>query len=123
MPGQSRWQSFRCALRGLAYVARTQVNAAIELVAAVLVVTAGVLLQLPARDWAIVALAIGGVLAAEMVNTAVETVVDLLAPEHRRLAGIAKDCAAGGVLVAVLAAAVAGLCVFVPVLWKRFGSM
>ena len=122
MPGQSRWQSFRCALRGLAHVARTEVNAAIELVAVALVITAGVLLQLPARDWAVVALAIGGVLAAEMFNTAIESIVDLLSPEHHRLAGIAKDCGAGGVLIAVIAAAAAGLSIFVPALCTRFGS-
>jgi len=67
--------------------------------------------RLPLLGWAIVALAIGLVFAAELLNTALEAVVDLVCPEQHPLAKLAKDCAAAAVLVAALAAAAAGVLV------------
>ena len=69
---------------------------------------AGALLRLPATSWAVVALAIALVVAAELANTAIEAVVDLLSPEVHPLAKRAKDVAAAGVLVASAGAAAAG---------------
>jgi diacylglycerol kinase len=74
-------------------------------------VLAGILVRLPLVGWAVVALAVGLVLVAELLNTALEAVVDVVSPEQHRLAKLAKDCAAAAVLVAALAAAAAGLLV------------
>lgn len=61
---------------------------------------------------AVLALAVGLVIAAELLNTAVEAVVDLVSPERNALAGLAKDIAAGGVFVSALTAVVVGLILF-----------
>ncbi len=117
MSGLSRWQSLRAALAGLAFVIRTQRNAHIELAATVLVVALAVWLRISALEGALLALAIGVVFVAEMINTAIEQAVDLIMPERHQLAGVAKDAAAAGPLVAALTAFVVGLFIFGPRLW------
>jgi undecaprenol kinase len=77
------------------------------------VVVAGLVLRLPAAAWAIVFLAIALVVAAELLNSAVEAVVDLVSPEDHPLAKRAKDVAAAAVLVAVGGAVAAGICIAV----------
>ena len=69
-----------------------------------LVVVAGVALRIPPVWWALVALAIGLVVVAELVNTAIEAAVDLVTVQDHPLAKRAKDVAAAGVLFAVLTA-------------------
>ena len=76
---------------------------------ALAVVVAGLLLRLPPLAWALVVVAIALVLIAELLNTALETVVDLVSPDDHPLAKAAKDIAAGAVLVAAAAAVVIGL--------------
>jgi diacylglycerol kinase len=78
------------------------------------VVVAGMLLRLPAAAWAIVFLAVALVVAAELLNAAVESVVDLVSPEDHPLAKRAKDVAAAAVLVAAAGAVAVGICL---VLW------
>jgi diacylglycerol kinase len=56
----------------------------------------------------------GGVFAAEMVNTSAERLVDLVSPEYHNLAKFAKDAAAGGVLIMAIFASITGLLIFVP---------
>jgi len=77
-------------------------------VLAVLVVVAGLMLHLSAASWALLALAIALVVAVELLNTAIEAVVDLVSPGDHVLAKRAKDVAAAGVLVASLGALAAG---------------
>lgn len=103
--------SFRYAFAGLAAGWRSQPNFRIHVVLALVVVAGGALARISAAGWAIVALAIGLVLAAELFNTAVEAVVDLVSPDDHPLAKRAKDVAAAAVLVAALAAVVAGAAV------------
>ncbi len=117
MSNLNRWQSFRCALTGLVYVLRTQRNAHIELVAIVLVIAAGLWLRVSYLEWALLALTIGLVLAAEMMNTAVEHAVDVATREQDPLARIAKDAAAASVLTAAIVAFLIGTFVFGPRLW------
>jgi len=93
---------------------RTQANARIHAAAAVLAVLAGCFFGITRVEWCAVVAAIGLVLTAEGVNTAIEAIVDLASPERHPLAGRAKDVAAGAVLLAALAAAVIGLLVFGP---------
>lgn len=111
---ENLWQSFRYAFRGLGYAIASQRNMRIHLAAASLMLGLGWLLRLPASQFLAVLLAITVVLVAEMVNTAVETVVDLASPEYHRLAEVAKDVAAGAVLIAALGAAAVGADVFLP---------
>ena len=103
--------SFGYAFEGLASAWRTQLNFRIHLVLAAVLVAGGVVVRVAPIGWAVIALAIGLVVAAELFNTALEAVVDLASPQEHPLAKLAKDIAAAGVLVASLAAAVAGVAV------------
>ena len=82
----------------------------IHAVVAVAVIVAGAGLRLPAAAWAIVFLTIALVVAAELFNAAVETVVDLVSPEEHPHAKRAKDVAAAGVLVTAAGAVAVGIC-------------
>ncbi len=95
-------RSFQWALCGIVYTVKTQLNMKIHLLAAVLVAAVSVFLKMPPGELAVLAITIFMVLAAEMFNTALEAVVDLVSPEQHRLAKIAKDVAAGAVLVTAL---------------------
>jgi diacylglycerol kinase len=103
--------AFRYAFAGLAAAWRTERNLRIHAVIAAAVVGAGVALRLTAAAWAVVVLAIALVVAAELLNAAVESVVDLVSPEEHPLAKRAKDVAAAGVLVAAAGAVAVGICV------------
>jgi len=115
------WRGFSFAGQGVWHVARTQRNMRIHLLAGAGVITAGLVLRISAVDWACVLTAIGLVLTAEALNTVVETVVDLCTDEYHPLAKIAKDMAAGAVLIASAAALGVGIAVFLPRLLRPPG--
>ena len=75
---------------------------------------AGLALGVTRLEWALLALAVGGVWSAEAFNTAVEWLCDVASPEHHPLVKKAKDVAAAGVLLAAIAAGAAGLFIFLP---------
>jgi diacylglycerol kinase len=89
------------------------------LVAAAAVIALGAWLDLPAVDWAVLALTIGFVLVSEMFNTAAEALVDLISPEYRPLAGVVKDVSAGAVLLVSVLSVIVGLLVLGPPLCVR----
>lgn len=113
---RGRIASFGYAFEGLAVMVRTQPNAWIHGVAAVVVLAAGVWVGLPARDWALVIFAIGLVWVAEALNTAIEFLADAAVPDHHSLIKHAKDVAAAAVLLASITAAAVGVLVFLPYL-------
>ncbi len=113
--------SFRCALEGIVHVARVERNFRLHVLAAVAVVAVGLWLRLSLQAWASLTLTIGSVLVAELLNTAAETLVDLVSPEYHPLAKRAKDMMAGAVLVMAITSVVVGLCVLGPPLWTRLG--
>src|SRR5689334_1306012 len=105
---------FAYAFSGLWYAIRTQRNMRIHTLIAALAITLGLVLHISALELAIVFLAIAGMFVSELFNTALELCVDLASPEYHPLAKIAKDVAAGAVLVNAMLAIVIGICVFVP---------
>lgn len=116
-----RAKSFHHAVNGIALVVRSQPNAWIHLVATIGVGVAGFIAHLSISEWCLVALAIAAVWTAEMLNTAIELVTDLISPELHPGAGKAKDVAAGAVLLCAIGSAVVGALIFVPkiALWIR----
>ena len=108
------YQSFGYAFRGIYTCVRKERNMKIHCLAAVLVVIAGVILKISAMEWCICLALFGLVMALEHVNTAVEAVVDMVTEEYHPLAKIAKDTAAGAVLIAAIMAAIAGGIIFLP---------
>lgn len=110
---------FGYAFHGLWYALRTQRNARVHCVVAILVTIAGILLRISALGFAMLFITIAGVFIAEMFNTVIEVCVDLAQPEYHPLAKIAKDVAAGAVLLSAMLAVVVGLFVLGPYLWIR----
>jgi len=112
--------SFGYALEGIAHAFRTQRNFKVHVGITLAVIIAGVLLGISVEQWAILAMAIALVLQAELVNTALEAIVDHVAPEFHALAKIAKDCAAGAVFVCAVVAVIVGLLILGPKLLALF---
>ena len=112
---------FRFAGEGLRYSFQTQPHFRFHTAAAIGVVALGAWLALPLSAWVVLCLTIGGVLVTELLNTAVETLVDLVSPEDHLLAKHAKDLAAAAVLIAAMASVVVGILVLGPPLWARLG--
>ena len=114
--------ALRWAVRGIGSALRTEPHLRFHGAATVAVVALAVALPLSGTDRALLALAVGLVWAAELVNTALETLVDLVSPGLHPLAGRVKDVAAGAVLVAATAAAACGLLVLGPPLAAWVGA-
>jgi diacylglycerol kinase len=108
---------FGHAFRGLWYALRTQRNARVHVFIAILAILLGIVLHISAIEFAMVFVAITGVFIAEMFNTVFELCIDLASPEYHPLAKIAKDVAAGAVLLSAILSVVIGLFVFIPHLW------
>jgi diacylglycerol kinase len=121
---RSEWEKFLAgfgyAFSGLWYVLRTQRNAPVHVGIATLVIIAGIVLRISAVEFAILFITISSVFTAEMFNTVFELCVDLASPTHHPLAKIAKDVAAGAVLLSAILAVVIGLFIFIPHLWALF---
>ncbi len=100
--------SFRYAVEGIVHVFRTQKHMRFHFFTVVLVLSIGLLLRLSRVEMAILFIVVSGVLVAEMMNTAVESVVDMITQAYHPLAKLAKDIAAGAVLIASITAAVVG---------------
>jgi diacylglycerol kinase len=111
---------FAYAFVGLWYALRTQHNMWVHIAVAVLAIALGIILRISAVEFAMIFVAVTGVFIAEMFNTVIELCVDLASPEYHPLAKIAKDVAAGAVLLSAMLAVVIGLFVFVPHLWEFF---
>ncbi|WP_291431395.1 diacylglycerol kinase [Deinococcus sp.] len=115
-----RWlRSAGFAWAGVVHTYRTQANFRIECWAALVALGLCTWLRAPVAP---VALACGLVLSLELLNTALEAVVDLASPERRPLARVAKDAAAGAVLLGSAGAALVGLSVLLPPLLARLGT-
>lgn len=100
--------SVNCAIEGIIHAVRTQKHMRRHFLAALLVLLAVLFLRISPLEFALLTVSICFVLFAELMNTALEAVVDLVSPEFHPLAKIAKDVAAGGVLVAAFGAVVMG---------------
>jgi diacylglycerol kinase len=114
--------AFVYAFAGIRHVMR-QRNPRIHLLAATCVIAMAAWLKVSRGEWAMLVLCIGLVIAAETINSAIEAMVDLLSPDIRPSAKIAKDTAAGAVLISAIAAAVVGFLILGPPLWQRLSSL
>jgi diacylglycerol kinase (ATP) len=106
--GSYKNQHFRArlgfALRGFAHALRTEASLRVQAVAGVAALLVLLVLRPAAVWWALVLLASAAVVAAELFNTAIEHLADLLHPQQSPAIRLVKDCAAAGVLIAVLGA-------------------
>lgn len=116
-----RLKSFAYAWQGVIAMFRSEPNAIIHLVAAILTIVAGFWFNIETSEWCVVVLAIFSVLAAEAFNTSIEELTNLVSPETHPLAGKAKDLAAAGVLFTSIGTAIIGMIVFLPRIINLFG--
>lgn len=107
-------RSFVYAWRGIVYAVRTQRNMRVHIALAVVAIALGVALRISPVEFAMIFVAITGVFIAEMVNTVAEACVDLATQTYHPLARVAKDVAAGAVLVSAILAVVIALFVYAP---------
>jgi diacylglycerol kinase len=110
-------QSFVDAGRGVRTVLRTEWNFRIHFAIFALIIASGFFFGISAGEWIAIVLSAGLVFMAEVFNTALEYLADAVHPEVDRGIGMAKDAAAGGVLIAAVAAALVGAIVFLPKVW------
>ncbi len=114
-------RSFQVAFRGIITASRSEKHMKFHLLAAVSTIAAALWLKFSTVEWIVLILVISGMLALEMINTAIEKLVDLIEPEWNELAGKIKDIAAGACLVYACGAAVIGCILYVPKLLAWFG--
>lgn len=111
---KARVKSFVYAISGIKYFFRTQHNSWIQLAAAVIAIALGYYFEITTNEWCWIIFCIASVLAAELFNTSIEKLTDLVSPERNETAGRVKDLAAGAVLIVSIAAAVIGAMIFLP---------
>ncbi len=113
----SLYKSFGYAFQGIGNTILHERNMQIHCTVAVLVVIFGFILHISVWEWMVCLLLFAIVMSLELVNTALEAVVDLATEERKPLAKKAKDAAAGAVLMSAIIAAILGGIIFFPKLW------
>ena len=104
--------SFKHAFAGLAWAIRTQPNFRIHLVLSVIAIGLSAYFHITATEWAIIIFTIVLGLTAELINTALESMTDLITKEWREEAKIAKDVAAGMMLTTAIGAVIVAIVIF-----------
>ncbi len=117
---KSKWtgliKSFSYALQGLRGAFSSERNLQIHFLFSIIAVICGFFFQITKVEWMVIFLLIGGMFSLELVNTAVEKVVDLVTSEFHPLAKKAKDISAGAVLIYAIISVIVGLIIFLPYL-------
>lgn len=106
--------SFGFAWFGLKHAFATQMNLRIHVMLAAFAIVMGFSLHITAIEWMIVSICIGMVLFAELMNTALEKLADVVQKDHHPEIKLVKDIAAGAVLIISISAAVTGIIIFLP---------
>lgn len=108
------YDTFRFALQGIWVAMKQEKNIRFHLIVSAVVLILAVFLSLSKTEWILLVIVISGMLVLEMINTAIERVVDLVTLEYHPLAKQAKDVAAGAVLIFATAAIIIGILIFLP---------
>ena len=114
--------SFKYAIEGIISSFKTERNMKIHVLAMIIVIALGFFFKLDKIEWCFIIIAIASVISAELFNTAIETVVDMVSPERNPKAKLAKDIAAGAVLVVAIGAAIIGFIIFGPQIINVFSK-
>ena len=112
------WKSFYFALSGIKTALWTERNMRIHLLVSIVVIGCSIFFSINKLEWLFVIVAIGGIFSLELMNTAIERVVDLITEEYHPLAKQAKDLAAGAVFIYAIIAVVIGIMVFTPYFFR-----
>ena len=106
--------SFKYAFEGIISSLKTEQNLKIHFLIMILVIIAGIILKISAFEWIVCIILFGLVISFELINTAIETTVDLAMPDKHPKAKLAKDISAGAVLILAITAIIVGLIIFIP---------
>jgi diacylglycerol kinase (ATP) len=120
MPFRQWLRSANFAIEGILHAAKTQRHLRYHYVSAATVLLLSYMLGVSRIEFLIIALSVIGVLLAEMFNTAIETLVDMVSPELNEKARVAKDIAAGAVLVTAFGVSIIGYIILFPYLRDAF---
>lgn len=112
--------SFKYAFKGVGHAFKYEQNFFIHILMAVLAIILGVVLKISKIEWLVLIIIIGLVLAFELINTALESLVDLVTKEYNELAKVTKDTAASAVLVLAIMSVIIGIIIFVPKIIELF---
>lgn len=107
-------KSFRYAIEGIVTGIKEEKNMKIHILVMILVIIFGIILKINKIEWIICIILFGFVISLELINTAIEATVDLVTLEKNPQVKIAKDVAAGSVLIAAITALIIGLIIFIP---------
>ena len=107
-------RTFKYSLDGLMYAYKNEQSMWIHAIATIATIILGIVCSLSLTEWAIVFIALGVILASELINTAIEAAVDLVTLEIHPLAKIAKDCGSAATFVLTIVSVIICLMVFVP---------
>ncbi|WP_442595009.1 diacylglycerol kinase family protein [Neobacillus sp. D3-1R] len=113
-------QTFKFAIEGMITCVIQERNFRIHIFISILVIAAAILLSISKTEWILILIAIGGMMVLEMMNSAIERVVDLVTNEYHPLAKQAKDIAAGAVLIYALLSVIIGIMIFGPKIYILF---
>lgn len=113
-------RSFGYSLDGLKYAYKYEQSMTIHFLAVIIVVVAGITLNISLWEWLICLILFGLVMATELINTSIEATIDLVCPKIHPLAKVAKDTASAAVFVFSLVAAISGLIIFIPKIIELF---
>lgn len=117
---RSLMQSFKHASHGVAFAIKDNQNLRIHLLAAVIVIILSVIYKVGAFEMGILGVMILLVISTEMINTSIEEMTNLITREHREEARIAKDVAAGMVLLTSIGSVIVGVLIFLPYILNSF---
>ena len=120
---KKRKQAFGYAINGILCFFKEEAHAKIHLSLAIGVITAGFIYQLSFLEWVSCLLCIALVIVAEMFNSALENILDIVSTNQHHLAGRAKDIGAGAVLIASTISAGIGLWIFVPKIFSTLQTI
>jgi diacylglycerol kinase (ATP) len=111
---QDRLKSFVFAFSGIKTFFSTEHNSWIHVIAAITAISLGIVLKINDYQWCLIVMVIGLVIVAEIINTAIEKIVDMVSPQYNEMAKKVKDMSAAAVLVAAITALCVGVFIFVP---------
>lgn len=114
-------KSFSYSIQGLKYAYKYEQSMMIHFIATIFVIAANIILKVDTMAWLVTLLAIGMVLSAELINTAIEAVVDLVTLEIHPLAKIAKDCGSAATFILACMAGALGVVVYGPIIIGLLG--
>lgn len=106
--------SFKLAFSGVWYAVRSQPNFAVHIYATIFALSLGLMLNISELEWLVIILTIVLVFTTEMINTAIESMTDLITKEYHVKAKIAKDVSAGMVLLSAIGSVIIGIIIFGP---------